>query len=78
MSLGVMLCRSKLNAAGILLAASMLRMSRCYFHVEEENLQDYKRRRKTARGKKPYMESSLGKLQMWVERIPGDGSSMVF
>ena len=40
--------------------------------VEEENFQDYKRRKKEEKlrnsRKKPYMESFLGKLQMWLER----------
>ena len=50
--------------------------------VEEENFQDYKRRKKEEKlrnsRKKPYMESLLGKLQMWLERGPEDGSKTVF
>ena len=52
--------------------------------VEEENFQEYKRRRKEEklsnwREKVLHGEFNLlSKLQMWLKRSPGDGSRMVF
>ena len=47
--------------------------------VEEENLQDYQKRREEekARNWKLHRENLLRKLQMWLERSPVDVSGMV-
>ena len=47
--------------------------------VEEENLQDYQKRREEekVRNWKLHRENLLRKLQMWLERSPVDVSGMV-
>ena len=47
--------------------------------VEEENLQDYQKRREEekVRNGKLHRENLLRKLQMWLERSPVDVSGMV-
>ena len=47
--------------------------------VEEENLQDYQKRREEekVRNGKLHMEYLLRKLQVWLERSPVDVSGMV-
>ena len=47
--------------------------------VEEENLQDYQKRREEekVRNWKLHRENLLRKLQMWLERSPMDVSGMV-
>ena len=49
--------------------------------VEEENFQEYKRRRKEEKlsnWREKVLHGEFGNLQMWMKRSPGDGSRMVF
>ena len=46
--------------------------------VEEQNLQDYQRRKEEEKGRngKLHMKNLLGKRPMWLERRPVDGLGM--
>ena len=48
-------------------------MKKRIFRTEKE-----KGETKKLEGKKPHTESLLDKLQMWLERSPGEGLRMVF
>ena len=46
---------------------------------EEQNLQDYQKRKEEEKGRngKLHMKNLLGKRRMWMERRPVDGLGMV-